>query len=390
MNRPKKPPQKPPPRRPARRTSTADKATAISSGIINFLHYILGMIFNFAIMAVVIFAVYYLTVEGFNFGTRLAAEMTAQGEDYEREFVLDEDTPATEFSRLLEYYGIINNRHLFNLEVFLMGGVRVYEAGTYTLNSNMSNSQIRRVMRGAAGGIAPHEDIRVLEGWSIRQMAEYFEERGFFTAQEFIDVALQIEPWTFEFPFLLDVPHDRPNGLEGYLFPDSYQIPVNPRPGDIIWRMLRRFDQIMNVEMRDMAEDAGLTVDEAVIMASIIEMESRLADERPMVSGVIHNRLAINMRLEMCSTVKYTMDDPPERLSTAQTQIDTPFNTYVHAGLPIGPITNPGAAALRAAVNPANHDYIFFVLYHFDTGEHFFSRTWEEHNAADMRARARQ
>jgi len=360
-----------------------------SSGIINFLHYILGMIFNFAIMVVVVFAVYFLTVEGFNFGTRMAGEMVAVGEDYEREFVLDQDTAATEFSRELEYHGIINNRLLFNLEVFLMGGVRTYEAGTYTLNSNMTNSQIRRVMRGAAGGVAPHEDITVLEGWSIRDMAEYFEYRGFFSAEEFIYVAHYIDPWRFEFSFLLDAP-DRINGLEGYLFPDTYQIPVNPRPGDIIWRMLRRFDQVFNAEMRDQAEEAGLTIDEVIIMASIIEMESRLAHERPMVSEVIHNRIATNMHLGMCSTVKYTMDDPPERLSIAQTQVDTPFNTYVHMGLPVGPITNPGASAMRAVLNPTDHGYLFFVLYHFDTGEHYFSRSYPEHSAADARARARQ
>lgn len=377
--------------RPNRKPSikSSDTVSGISSGIINFLHYILGMIFNFAIMAVVIFAVYYLTVEGFNYGTRLAAEMVAGGEYYEMEFVLDYDTPATEFSRELEYHGIISNRHLFNLEVFLMGGVRVYEAGTYTLNRNMSNSEIRRVMRGASGGLAPHEDITIPEGWTIAQMAEYFEYRGFFPAEEFIYVAHYIEPWRFSFSFLMGIPLDRPNGLEGYLFPDTYQIPLNPAPGDIIFRMLRRFDQIFDVDLRNMAEDLGMTVDEAVVMASIIEMESRLAHERPMISGIIHNRLAIDMRLQMCSTVKYTMDDPPIRLSVAQTQVDTPFNTYVHAGLPIGPITNPGAAALRAAVNPANHDYIFFVLYNFDTGEHFFSRTAEEHGAADERARNR-
>jgi len=366
-----------------------DKSSNVSSGIINFLHYILGMIFNFAIMVVVIFAVYFMTVEGFNFGTRMAGEMVAVGEDYEIEFVLDQDTPATEFSIELEYRGIINNRHLFNLEVFLMGGVRVYEAGTYTLNRNMTNSEIRRVMRGVGSGVAPHEDITIPEGWTIAQMSEYFEYRGFFPAQEFIDVAHDIETWRFMFNFLIGTPN-RPNGLEGYLFPDTYQIPVNPTPGDIISRMLRQFDRVFNVDLRDAADDMGLTLDEVVIMASIIEMESRLAHERPMVSEVIHNRLATNMNLAMCSTVKYTMEDPPERLSIAQTQIDTPFNTYVHPGLPIGPITNPGAAALRAAVNPTNSGYLFFVLYHFDTGEHFFSRTYGEHSAADARARARQ
>jgi len=356
-----------------------------SDNVISFLQYILGMFFNFAIMAIVAYAIFALTVWGYNWGVNFANEMVATGPYYEVPFTLDEDTPATEVARLLEDLGVINNANLFNLELFLMGRVRTYPAGTYTLNRNMTNTQVHQILRGTGLAQAPHEDITVLEGWTIRDMAEYFEYRGFFSAEEFIYVA---HYGPFNFSFLLGRPN-RPNGLEGYLFPDTYQIPVNPTPGDIIVRMLRRFDQIFDDQMREQAYEMGLTIDEVVIMASVIEMESRLEHERPMVSQVIHNRLAINMHLQMCSTVKYTMDDPPERLSIAQTQVDTPFNTYVHAGLPIGPITNPSAAALRAVLNPTPHDYLFFVLYNFETGEHFFSRTDAEHQAADTRARQR-
>lgn len=356
-----------------------------SSSVINLLQYILGMFFNLAIMAVVAYGVFALAIWGYNQGIYFANEMVAIGPDEEVVFTLEYDTPATEVSRLLEEKGVINNSTLFNLELFLMGRVRTYAPGTFTLNRNMTNTQVHHILRGTGAAQAPHETITVLEGWTIRDMAEYFESRGFFTAEEFIYVA---HYGPFNFAFLLDRP-ERPNGLEGYLFPDTYQIPVNPTPGDIIFRMLRRFDQVFDGQMIQQAYEMGLTIDEVVIMASIIEMESRLAHERPMVSQVIHNRLAQNMRLQMCSTVKYTMEDPPERLSIAQTQVDTPFNTYVHPGLPIGPITNPSAAAMRAVLNPTQHDYLFFVLYNFDTGEHFFSRTNAEHDAADARARAR-
>lgn len=357
-----------------------------SDNVISFLQYILGMFFNFAIMAVVAYAVFALAIWGYNWGTNFANEMVATGPDYEISFTLYEDTPAAEVSHVLEELGIINNAALFNLELFLMGRVRTYGAGTFVLNRNMTNTQVHNVLRGTGQGQAPHETITVLEGWTIRDMAEYFEYRGFFTAEEFIYVA---HYGPFNFSFLLSRPN-RPNGLEGYLFPDTYQIPINPAPGDIIVRMLRRFDEIFDDRMREQAYEMGLTIDEVVVMASIIEMESRLSHERPMVSQVIHNRLALNMPLQMCSTVKYTMEEPPIRLSIAQTQVDTPFNTYVHPGLPIGPISNPSAAALRAVLNPAQHDYLFFVLYDFQTGEHFFSRTAAEHNAADERARARE
>jgi len=253
----------------------------------------------------------------------------------------------------------------------------------------MTNTEVHHVMRGTAQGQAPHETIRIPEGWTILEMADYFEYRGFFTAEEFIYVATYGH---FNFPFLFDRPN-RPNGLEGYLFPDTYQIPVNPAPGDIIVRMLRRFDEVFDEQMHRQAYDMGLTLDEVVIMASIIEKETRVAYERPIVSGVIHNRLAINMRLQMCSTIQYVLSAQGihrERLLYIDLELDTPYNTYMHPGLPIGPISNPGAAALGAVLNPTEHNYLFFVLYNFETGEHFFSRTEAEHNAADARARARQ
>jgi UPF0755 protein len=122
-------------------------------------------------------------------------------------------------------------------------------------------------------------------------------------------------------------------------------------------------------------------------MASIIERETRLANERALVSQVIHRRLANNMRLEMCSTVRYVhqisaMEDPPVHLLYVHLEVQSPYNTYLHAGLPIGPISNPGEAAIRAALWPAPTDYVFFVLRDEYTGEHYFSRTAAEHNAA--------
>ena len=264
-----------------------------------------------------------------------------------------------------------------------MGRVRTYEAGTYMLNRNMTNTQVHHILRGSRTGQAPEEVITVLEGWTIRDMAAYFESREFFSAEGFIYVA---ENGHFPFSFLLDVP-DRPNRLEGYLFPDTYRIPVNPTPGDIIERMLRRFDGIFDIHKRDRAYELGFSMDDIVIMASIIERETRLAHERPLVSSVIHNRLDIDMPLQMCSTVAYVLDVQRDRLTNEDLEYDSPYNTYNVQGFPIGPISNPGAAALHAALWPADSEYLFFVLTNVETGEHYFSRTHEEHRAADRSAR---
>ena len=353
--------------------------------IINFLHYILGMIFNLAIVIVVGIAVYVLTIRGFSFGEELAYDFTRIGEDYEVVLVLTEETPAAEVSRLLEDKGVINNSRLFNLELFLMGRVRTYQPGTYILNRNMSNTDVHQVMRRTHRGHAPHEEVRIIEGWTIQDMANYFESRGFFPAEEFVYVATYGH---FNFGFISHIPR-RSNGLEGYLFPDTYQVPINPTPGDIIWRMLRRFEEVYDAELQSLALERGLTMDEVVIIASIIESETRLPQERPRVSQVVHNRLAQGMYLGLCSTVAYVLDVQRDRLLLADLEIDSPFNTYRNLGLPLGPISSPGAAALRAAVEPSGGDYLFFVLYNFETGEHYFSNTYAEHQAADARARAR-
>lgn len=353
--------------------------------IISLLQYILGMFFNIAIVAVVGFLIYIFAIQGFNFGVSFAGELTYKGPDEDVIFILPEDTPASEVSQRLEEMGIINSSRLFDLETFMMGRIRTYAAGTYHLNRSMSNTEVHLVLRGSANRVAPHEVITIPEGWTMADMAEYFEYREFFTAEEFIYVATYGH---FNFNFLLGKP-ERPNGLEGYLFPDTYQIPVNPSPGDIIVRMLRRFDEVFDADIQARAEEMGLSIDEVVIIASIIEGETRVASERPLVSQVIQNRLAIGMHLAMDSTIAYVMDVHRDRLLFVDLEIDSPYNTYMYPGLPIGPISNPGAASLRAAVNPSGDDYLFFTLYDITTGAHFFSRTYAEHSAADARARAR-
>ena len=351
--------------------------------IINFLLYLLGMMFNLILMLAVAYGVYFFAVAGFNFGSGFAYDMTAEGYYYEIEFVLDEDMPAAEVAVILEEMGIISNHWLFRLELFLMGRVRTYPAGTYTLNRNMSNTEVHRILRGTTTAQAPEDVITIPEGFTISDMAAYFEYRGFFSAEDFIYVA---DNGHFPFTFLNEVPN-RPNRLEGYLFPDTYRIPVNPTPGDIILRMLRRFDEIYDLELRDRAYEMNLSMDEVIIIASIIERETRIAHERGLVSQVIHNRLSDNMRLQMCSTVAYVLDVQRDRLLYVDLEIDSPYNTYMHYGLPLGPISNPGAAAIRAALWPTSGNYLFFVLVNPETGEHYFSQTFDAHIAANQRAR---
>ncbi|MCL1844683.1 MAG: endolytic transglycosylase MltG [Defluviitaleaceae bacterium] len=372
----------------------------VADTAVNVLKYVLGMLLNLVLMVAVVFFVFSAFGWGHSEGERFAAELLAERRNYEFdpnnpyaddygyvqmpniEFVVSDDTTVADMARRLEDEGIIQNRLLYQLEMIVRGATADYAPGTFALNLSMSSVEIDRVLRRRLQAVAPHETITIPPGWTIRDMAEYFEYREFFPAERFIYVA---QYGHFSFGFLMDVPTDRPNRLEGYLFPDTYQIPINPLPADIITRMLHNFGERFDEEMFYQMEELGLTIDEVVIMASIIEREAggpAAPTERPLISQVIHERLRINMRLEMCSTVKYAMDDPPLHLLNVHLAVDTPHNTYIHPGLPIGPISNPGEAAIRAALWPSPTNYLFFVLRDEYTGEHHFSRTLEEHNAA--------
>ena len=356
-----------------------------SSKASNVISYVLGMGFNLAIMAVVVYAIIHFTQVGFNLGETFASEMLAEGPDYEIEFILEEDTPRAEVAEMLEHLGIISNRWWFQLEMFLKNSTRVYRAGTYTLNRNMTNTDVNATLRRPPAPTAPeHHVVTIREGWTIRDMAQYFEEVWeFFPREEFIEYA---QTGVFNFAFLNDVPdlYGR-NRLEGYLFPDTYWFPIDPTPRDIISRMLRQFENTMDAQWYSRAYEMGLTLDEVIIIASIIEAETRLAEERPMVSQVIQNRLDRGMRLQMCSTVDYILNVGRIRLTNADTQIHHPYNTYTNDGLPIGPIGNPGRASIEAALWPEPNDYLFFVLEDPATGRHFFSTNFSDHQAAGDR-----
>jgi UPF0755 protein len=344
----------------------------------DILLYIFGMCFNLALVAVVAYGVYVFTQRGFQFGNEMSAYMVALGDDYEETIVLEDYTSLADMARLLEEKGLIPNQWMFRLERTLMNSTRDFSPGTYVLNRNMSSWQINNTLRARAPSEIQSQRITIPEGWTIQDMANHFEHLGFFPAEDFVHAA---QHGQFSFGFLMNVPQDRPNRLEGYLFPDTYEISMTPTPEHIIHRMLRRFEQLFTHYYIERAYELGLTIDDVVIMASIIERETMLARERPLVSQVIHNRLRLGMFLQMCSTVNYTIG-PRERLTVEETLTDTPWNTYLVPGLPVGPISNPGWASIYAAMYPEPGNYLFFVLRDPTTGEHFFSTNLADHNAA--------
>lgn len=340
---------------------------------LNICGFIVGCALNIIIFLSCAYLIYLLAVKAFNVGTEFADQSTVDKPYREIVITLDEDTPVQEVAEMLEEEEIVYNSYIYVLENMLKGSKAPYVAGTFTLNTTMSTSDINRTFRKAAIQ-STDQRITIVEGLSTKEIGRYLENQGIITEAEFIEACNTAE---FKYSFLQHVPY-RENRLEGYLFPDTYFISQNPTATEIIDKMLSRFEEIYTADYEYLAEQRGLTLDEVIIIASIIEKEISQSEERAMASSVIYNRLAQGMNLQMCSTVLYTLDKKRDKLLEVDLQIESPYNTYLKSGLPVGPIGNPGKACIEAALNPIDSNLLYFVVKDAETGEHFFTDNYDE------------
>ena len=258
------------------------------------------------------------------------------------------------------------------------GKAESLKAGRFRLSASMSSLEILEEL--VKGSILTTR-FTIPEGYTLKQIAKVFADRGIADEEEFWRC---VEEGDFPFDFLQGLPGDA-HRLEGYLFPDTYDIEVDEPVEMVITRMLRRFEDVWD-SLPEGTTD--LTDREILILASIVQNEMMLDEERPISAGVFYNRLQTNMLLQSCSTVQYYFDEPKFPLLTADTQIDFPYNTYIYPGLPPGPVSSPGRASLEAAMAPGDTPYVYFVAREDGSNGHYFSRTLSEHNAAIAQARA--
>lgn len=250
-----------------------------------------------------------------------------------------------------------------------------FQAGTYELSQAEPLSEIaHKIWNGEVVQLS----YTIPEGWSLKQMAEYFESRGFFSAEDFLTAAQQI-PYEDHAWLPPNLPH-----LEGFLYPDTYKLADGAlTPELVISQMLYQFEQIALPVYEQMGDRSNLSLLEWVTLGSIVEKESVVSEERALIAGVFTQRLKQGMRLEADPTVEYglgirqTQEQP---LTLRQVQTPSEYNTYLNFGLPPTPIASPGVASLEATLNPATTDYLYFMA-RYD-GTHIFSRTLEEHNRA--------
>ncbi|MCL2171989.1 MAG: endolytic transglycosylase MltG [Defluviitaleaceae bacterium] len=342
---------------------------------LNIVNYLFGSIFNIVIAVAVVIIAYNITVWAFDYGQGLL--IGGEGTEYSNPVVVEipEDATTLDIARILRENELITNEFLFVLQSQMNGSANFFRTGVaFHLNTNMSDNEIMDALQRMPQLPAGDLRITVIEGITARQIGEYAQSRGLFSAADFMD---EVNNGIFSHRFLDDIP-ERENRLEGFLFPDTYNLPPNPTPRDLIVRQLNRFQYIFAADMWIRMEYLGLSLDEVMIIASIVEREARLSEERPIMASLIFNRLAQDMPLEMYSTLTFAMDRHRSRLLAADFHSPSPFNTFNRAGLPAGPISNPGLESIMAVLFHNDTNYLYFQMMDYATGEHFFAETYEE------------
>ncbi len=265
--------------------------------------------------------------------------------------------------------GVIPNERFFTLWARLWALDQKIHWGVYRFDLPIAP---RVVLDRMVLGRGLFHRITIPEGLALNEIADLLVREGATDEEKFLKEARSTEILS-----LLGLEH---NGIEGYLFPDTYYFPVSATERDILTALVEQFQEIFTPMMEKQAKKLGLSRHEVVTLASLVEKEAGVEAERPLVSAVFHNRLKHNIPLQSDPTVIYGLEGFTGKLRRKDLQNPSPYNTYLIRGLPPGPICNPGLSSLRAALFPARVSYLYFVSK--NDGTHFFSETIREHNRA--------
>lgn len=330
------------------------------------------------LLGVVIFIVVIAAVLGIS----MLSEYNSTGEGTEETVTIEviQGENVWDIAAKLKDENLIKYEAVFYLKVRNLGADGRLRYGTFTFQKE---SGLVEIIEALTTGGAQKEYVMftVPEGYSIEMIAQKLEAEGICSEADFLQ-AVELE---YDYWFLESVPENKDikYKLQGFLFPETYAITDDMTAEDIVKVMLNQFDKAFTEEMRARMEALDKDIFTIVIEASIIEREAKIAEERAMISGVIQNRLAIDMKLQMCPTALYPITDgiyDKNFVTIEDTQFDSPYNTYVYAGLPVGPIANPGALSLEAALYPVEHEYLFYhTNEEKNDGSHIFTKTYQEH-----------
>ena len=294
-----------------------------------------------------------------------------QGFEGTEQFV--EITPGTgsrAIGRALAAAGVVRDESTFRMAVYLTGTARELKAGEYRFAGPASPKEIARTLARGAVYLRP---VTFPEGLTVKEMARVFESRGLGTAKGFLQAASNPAP--------IHGLDRAAKDLEGYLFPETYNLARRAEAATLVGLMAARFLAVFDDALRAETEAQGRSVRDVITLASLVEKETARPEERPIVAAVYLNRLRIGMGLQCDPTVIYALERAGKysgNLTRQDLRFDSPYNTYRYAGLPPGPIAAPGKASIEAVLRPAKVDYLYFVSR--NDGSHVFATTLAEHN----------
>lgn len=295
--------------------------------------------------------------------------------------VIPEGAATKQIAKILKEKGLIQFPSAFVKRVKESEYRGSLQPGEFTLNTGMSTQEMIEIL----GHVEKTKEIKatltIPEGFSIEQIAKRVESEGLFTEEEFLDA---VQENTYSYDFLDSIPEgvNVTYRLQGFLFPATYDIYDDTTAHDLVDMMLKKFSEVYDADMRNQAAALNYTAFEMVTRASIVEREAKLDEERPIIAGVINNRLEEGMMLQMCPTVLYPITNglyDKSKVTYDDLEVDSLYNTYKYTGLPVGPICNPGQVSMEAVLNPAQHNYLYYHVDNEETGSHIFTETYQEH-----------
>lgn len=300
-------------------------------------------------------------------------------------FTIEEGQGVNAISRNLKSQGLIVDSYTFEVYIWLRRFESKLQAGEFAVPKNLNAIQLSsQLIQGV--GASNEIVIKIPEGWTIEEIANYLDtEKHIVSKDAFLTAARVTDSRTIlpnaSFDFLESKPATV--DLEGYLFPDTYRVYKDSRPTDIIEKMLTNFGKKLTADIRSDVKESGLTLHDVLTLASIIEHEVQTEEDMKFAAGIFLKRLEIGKPLESDATVNYITKKGTTRPTLEDLQVDSLYNTYKHAGLPPGPISNPGLQSIQAVLHPRTSQYLFFLT--TPDGRVIYSESFEEHLANKRR-----
>jgi UPF0755 protein len=285
-----------------------------------------------------------------------------------RQIIVARGSSFAEVARRLAAAGVITNVLTFRILAHLRGEEAAVRSGEYSFTPHLSQSHVLEAL--VSGGAQVATWVTIPEGFTVAEIAQRLHDSGVGSERAFLSAFMSEQ---------IVVGGVRTRNLEGFLFPNTYLVPLDASPQQVAGPMIAEFFRQLPLEAAGRARALHISVPQGVTIASLVEREAKSEVDRPKIAEVIYNRLRLRMPLQIDATIEYALPEHKAQLSYADLRIDSPYNTYTHLGLPPTPIANPGGPSLEAAFFPAKGDDLYYV--YCGNGRHVFSKTLAEHQA---------